>query len=133
MNSIYTYPLDIHGLISGNNGESDLVTNIAALSVVKLSWERSRLLVVFLGVSESFQKLSQIIDAPFECDSIVFSRVSGFEKRPDVFFGIRNLLANRELLDLSESGSEFSIFLRNSLGVLAFVFVSSSWADLEKS
>ena len=49
MNSIYTYPLDIHGLISGNNGESDLVTNIAALSVVKLSWERSRLLVVFLG------------------------------------------------------------------------------------
>ena len=77
MNSIYTYPLDIHGLISGNDGESDLVTDIAALSIVKLSWERSRLLVVFLSVSKSFQKLSQIIDAPVECDSIVFTRISG--------------------------------------------------------
>ena len=125
------YPFDVHGFVSSDNSEGDLVADLAAVGVVELGWERSRLLVVLLGIGELLQKLAQILDAPVEGDSVVLTGVGGFEECPDVFLGIGDLLADGELLDLAESSAEFSVLLADSLGVFAFVFIGGSWADLE--
>ena len=103
------------------------------MSVIELGWERSRLLVVFLSVRELLQKLSQILDAPVKGDSVVLTGVGRLEKSPDVFLGIGDLLADGELLDLSKSSSEFSVFFGDTLGVFSVVLVTDSWADLSLS
>ena len=126
-----TYPFDIHGFISSGNSEDDLVADLAAMSVIKFGWERSRLLVIFLSISELLQKLTQIFDAPVKRDSIVFSRVGRLEKSPNVFLGIGDLLGDGELLNFSKSSSEFSVLLGDTLGVLSIVLITSSWTDLE--
>ena len=53
------------------------------------------------------------------------------ENGPDVVVDDNVLLWNGELLDFAESGTEGSIFLLDTLGVLAVHGISWSWAALD--